>query len=53
MANQNQKTKIRTLYILEMLYTGCFTKEAISLLLHGALKISRKWERAVRSGNEQ
>ena len=32
MANQNKKTKIRTLYILKMLYTRCATEEAISLL---------------------
>ena len=31
MANQNQKTKIKTLYILDMLYTGCSTKETISI----------------------
>ena len=32
-ANQNQKTKIKTLYILKMLHTGCSMKEAILLLL--------------------
>ena len=31
-SNQNKKSKIRTLYILEILYPGCSAKEAISLL---------------------
>ena len=29
----NKATRIRTTYILKMLYTGCSTNEAISLLL--------------------
>ena len=33
MANQDRATIMRTLYNLKMLYTGCFTKEAISLFL--------------------
>ena len=41
MANQNLRSKIRTLYILKMLYTGCSTKEAISLFLSRTTKISR------------
>ena len=32
-ANRDQKTKIRRIYILKMLYTWCSTKEAVSLLL--------------------
>ena len=31
MTKQNKKTRIRTLYILKMLYTGCSTKEVITL----------------------
>ena len=30
-ANQDKKTKTRTLYILKMLYTWCSTEEAITL----------------------
>ena len=29
MANQNEKTKIRILYLLKILHTGCSLKEAI------------------------
>ena len=36
-----QKTKIRTLYILKMLYAGCSTKDAISLLPSGTRAVSR------------
>ena len=32
-ANQNKKNRIRTLYVLKLLYTGCSTNEAITLLL--------------------
>ena len=32
LTNQNKKTRIRTLYILKLLHTGCSTKEAIRLL---------------------
>ena len=44
MTNQNQKTKIRALYILKMLYTGCSTKEATSLLLsRNTQNIKKNW----------
>ena len=33
MSDQNKKTRITSFYVLEMLYTGRITKEAISLLL--------------------
>ena len=32
-ANQNKKNRIRTLYVLKLLHTGCSTNEAITLLL--------------------
>ena len=41
LANQNKKTRMNTLYILKMLYTGCSTKEAISLCRRGARKSLR------------
>ena len=42
MANQNEKIKIKTLYFLKMLYTGCFIKEAILLFISWSTIISRK-----------
>ena len=37
LVNSDKTIRISTLYILNMLYTGCSTKEAISLLSRGAL----------------
>ena len=31
MANHNKTTRIRTLYTLKMLYTGCSTKEELKV----------------------
>ena len=42
MTNQNQKTEIRILYIMNKLYTGCYTKEAVSLLLLRSTKNFKK-----------
>ena len=40
--NQNKTNKIKTLHILEIRRTGCSTKEAMTVLLRGAPKNSRK-----------
>ena len=43
-ANQNKKTRIKTLYILKLLYTGCSTKKAMSLLLlRSTENVKNKW----------
>ena len=36
--NQNKTNKIKTLHILEILHTGCSTKEVMTVLLRGAPK---------------
>ena len=42
LTNQNKTTRIRTVYILKLLHTGCSTKEAIKLLPLRSPKSSRK-----------
>ena len=40
-ANQNQKTKIKTLYILKAVYTGCSINKQYYCCFHGAPRISK------------